>query len=66
MMAETILSSKTTDIPASVKIKVHTKIIEVEGPHEKLIRNFKLSLQIMDLSNSKLHLVLILNKEFDV
>ena len=32
---------ETMDIPNGVKIKVHTKIIEVEGPRGKLICNFK-------------------------
>ncbi|KAG6655315.1 60S ribosomal protein L9 [Carya illinoinensis] len=38
---KTILSSETMDIPDGVKIKINAKIIEVEGPHGKLIRNFK-------------------------
>ncbi|RXH95317.1 hypothetical protein DVH24_025001 [Malus domestica] len=38
---KTILSSETMDIPDGVKIKVHAKIIEVEGPRGKLVRNFK-------------------------
>ncbi|WJX67919.1 60S ribosomal protein L9 [Trifolium repens] len=29
------------DIPEGVSIKVHAKLIEVEGPHGKLIRDFK-------------------------
>ncbi|KAK9930113.1 hypothetical protein M0R45_027168 [Rubus argutus] len=32
---------ETMDISDGVKIKVHLKIIEVEGPHSKLVRNFK-------------------------
>ncbi|KAM2048876.1 hypothetical protein ACFX1T_007352 [Malus domestica] len=48
---KTILSSETTDIPDGVKIKVHTKIIEIEGSCRNLICNFKLLLQIMELSN---------------
>ncbi|KAG6714427.1 hypothetical protein I3842_05G202200 [Carya illinoinensis] len=38
---KTILSSETMDIPDGVKIKINAKIIEVEGPRGKLIRNFK-------------------------
>ncbi|CAN0922808.1 60S ribosomal protein L9-1, partial [Linum grandiflorum] len=38
---KTILSSETMDIPEGVKIKVHAKIIEVEGPRGKLVRDFK-------------------------
>ena len=38
---KTILSSETMDIPDGVQIKVHAKIIEVEGPRGKLTRNFK-------------------------
>ena len=38
---KTILSSETMDIPDGVKIKVNAKIIEVEGPRGKLVRNFK-------------------------
>ncbi|KAK9292105.1 hypothetical protein L1049_020063 [Liquidambar formosana] len=38
---KTILSSETMDIPEGVKIKVKAKMIEVEGPRGKLIRNFK-------------------------
>ncbi|CAH9099314.1 unnamed protein product [Cuscuta europaea] len=38
---KTILSSETMDIPEGVKIKVHAKQIEVEGPRGKLSRNFK-------------------------
>ncbi|KAM2278948.1 hypothetical protein ACFXTI_037083 [Malus domestica] len=49
---KTILSSETTDIPDGVKIKVHAKIIEIEGSCGNLICNFKLLLQIMELSNS--------------
>ena len=36
-----IRSSETMDIPDGVKIKVHAKTIEVEGPRGKLTRNFK-------------------------
>ncbi|KAM7274471.1 hypothetical protein ACFE04_018143 [Oxalis oulophora] len=36
-----ILSSETMDIPEGVKIRIHAKIIEVEGPRGKLVRNFK-------------------------
>ena len=38
---KTILSSETMDIPESVSIKVHAKVIEVEGPRGKLVRDFK-------------------------
>ena len=38
---KTILSSETMDIPDGIKIKVNAKIIEVEGPRGKLVRNFK-------------------------
>jgi len=36
-----ILSSETMDIPDGVSIKVHAKLIEVEGPRGKLVRDFK-------------------------
>uniref|UniRef100_A0A1J3FKL5 60S ribosomal protein L9-1 n=1 Tax=Noccaea caerulescens TaxID=107243 RepID=A0A1J3FKL5_NOCCA len=38
---KTILSSETMDIPDSVSIKVHAKVIQVEGPRGKLVRDFK-------------------------
>ncbi|CAH2035097.1 unnamed protein product [Thlaspi arvense] len=38
---KTILSSETMDIPDGVSIKVHAKVIEVEGPRGKLVRDFK-------------------------
>ncbi|KAH7664491.1 large subunit ribosomal protein L9e protein [Dioscorea alata] len=38
---KTILSSQTMDIPEGVKVKVHAKKVEVEGPRGKLTRNFK-------------------------
>ncbi|KAI9097760.1 hypothetical protein K1719_023669 [Acacia pycnantha] len=38
---KTILSSETMDIPEGVSIKVKAKIIEVEGPRGKLVRDFK-------------------------
>ncbi|KAF9600882.1 hypothetical protein IFM89_013789 [Coptis chinensis] len=38
---KTILSSETMDIPDGVKIKVNAKMITVEGPKGKLVRNFK-------------------------
>ncbi|KAF4353968.1 hypothetical protein CsatB_027449 [Cannabis sativa] len=38
---KTILSSETMDIPEGVEIRVHAKVIEVEGPRGKLVRNFK-------------------------
>ncbi|CAL1358181.1 unnamed protein product [Linum trigynum] len=36
-----IISSETMDIPEGVKIKVHAKVIEVQGPRGKLVRDFK-------------------------
>ncbi|CAN8303566.1 unnamed protein product [Cochlearia groenlandica] len=38
---KTILSSETMDIPDTVTIKVHAKVIQVEGPRGKLVRDFK-------------------------
>ncbi|KAG0497763.1 hypothetical protein HPP92_002454 [Vanilla planifolia] len=38
---KTILSSQTMDIPDGVTLKVKAKVVEVEGPRGKLIRNFK-------------------------
>lgn len=38
---KTILSSETMDIPEGVNIKVNAKVIEVEGPRGKLVRDFK-------------------------
>ncbi|KAK2430176.1 60S ribosomal protein L9, variant 2 [Trifolium repens] len=38
---KTILSSETMDIPEGVSIKVNAKLIEVEGPRGKLVRDFK-------------------------
>uniref|UniRef100_A0A7N0TBR4 Large ribosomal subunit protein uL6 alpha-beta domain-containing protein n=1 Tax=Kalanchoe fedtschenkoi TaxID=63787 RepID=A0A7N0TBR4_KALFE len=38
---KTILSSETMDIPEGVKIKVKAKVIEVEGPRGRLVRDFK-------------------------
>ncbi|MQK21705.1 50S ribosomal protein L6, partial [Escherichia coli] len=38
---KTILSSETMNIPDGVSIKVHAKVIEVEGPRGKLVRDFK-------------------------
>ena len=38
---KTILSSETMDVPEGVEIKVHAKVIEVEGPRGKLSRDFK-------------------------
>nr|AFK41222.1 unknown [Lotus japonicus] len=38
---KTILSSETMDIPDGVTIKAHAKVIEVEGPRGKLVRDFK-------------------------
>ncbi|KHN02144.1 60S ribosomal protein L9-like [Glycine soja] len=37
---KTILSSETMNIPDGVSIKVHAKVIEVEGPRGKLVRDF--------------------------
>ncbi|KAI4378211.1 hypothetical protein MLD38_015724 [Melastoma candidum] len=37
---KTILSSETMGIPDGVAIKVNAKVIEVEGPRGKLVRNF--------------------------
>ncbi|KAI3990569.1 hypothetical protein MKX01_022869 [Papaver californicum] len=51
---KTILSSETMDIPDGVKIKVKAKIIEVEGPRGKLIRNFKhLNLDFQLIENAE-------------
>ncbi|XP_078427820.1 large ribosomal subunit protein uL6-like [Wolffia australiana] len=51
---KTILSSQTMDIPDEVKVKVRAKIIEVEGPRGKLIRNFKhLNLDFQLIENGK-------------
>jgi large subunit ribosomal protein L9e len=36
-----ILSPETMDIPDGVSIKVNAKVIEVEGPRGKLVRDFK-------------------------
>ncbi|OIW15318.1 hypothetical protein TanjilG_10758 [Lupinus angustifolius] len=38
---KTILSSETMNIPDGVTIKVNAKVIEVEGPRGKLVRDFK-------------------------
>ncbi|MFQ6626363.1 hypothetical protein Gotur_006381 [Gossypium turneri] len=38
---KTILSSETMDIPDGVSVKIKAKVIEVEGPRGKLIRDFK-------------------------
>ncbi|KAL8135391.1 large ribosomal subunit protein uL6-like [Apium graveolens] len=38
---KTILSSETMDIPDGITIKIKAKVIEVEGPRGKLVRNFK-------------------------
>ncbi|KAF7816609.1 transcription termination factor MTERF4, chloroplastic [Senna tora] len=53
---KTILSSETMDIPEGVTIKVHAKIIEVEGPRGKLVRDFKhlnLDFQLITDENGK-------------
>ncbi|XP_020209938.1 60S ribosomal protein L9 [Cajanus cajan] len=38
---KTILSSETMNIPEGVSIKVQAKVITVEGPRGKLVRDFK-------------------------
>ncbi|XP_061348157.1 large ribosomal subunit protein uL6-like [Gastrolobium bilobum] len=38
---KTILSSETMNIPDGVRIKVHAKVIEVEGPRGKLVKDLK-------------------------
>jgi len=38
---KTILSSETMNIPDGVSIKINAKVIEVEGPRGKLVRDFK-------------------------
>ncbi|XP_028799411.1 60S ribosomal protein L9 [Neltuma alba] len=38
---KTILSSESMDIPDGVTVKIHAKVIEVEGPRGKLVRDFK-------------------------
>ncbi|CAK8571082.1 unnamed protein product [Lathyrus sativus] len=53
---KTILSSETMDIPEGVSIKVHAKLIEVEGPRGKLVRDFKhlnLDFQLITDENGK-------------
>ncbi|MCL7022816.1 hypothetical protein MKW94_010527, partial [Papaver nudicaule] len=51
---KTILSSETMDIPDGVKIKVKAKMIKVEGPRGKLIRNFKhLNLDFQLIKNAE-------------
>ncbi|KAI3981876.1 hypothetical protein MKX01_041139 [Papaver californicum] len=51
---KTILSSETMDIPDGVKIKVKAKMIEVEGPRGKLIRNFRhLNLDFQLIKNAE-------------
>ncbi|KAI3843637.1 hypothetical protein MKX03_021037 [Papaver bracteatum] len=51
---KSILSSETMDIPNGVKIKVKSKMIEVEGPRGKLIRNFKhFNLDIQLIKNAE-------------
>ena len=53
---KTILSSETMDIPDGVSIKVNAKIIEVEGPRGKLVRDFKhlnLDFHLMTDENGK-------------
>lgn len=44
------------DIPEGVSIKVHAKLIEVEGPRGKLVRNFKhlnLDFQLITVEDGK-------------
>ncbi|XP_074282341.1 large ribosomal subunit protein uL6-like [Silene latifolia] len=36
-----VLASDSMEIPEGITIKLHAKIIEVEGPRGKLVRNFK-------------------------
>ncbi|QCD93874.1 60S ribosomal protein L9-like [Vigna unguiculata] len=53
---KTILSSETMNIPDGVSIKVHAKVIEVEGPRGKLVRDFKhlnLDFQLITDENGK-------------
>ncbi|KAI4338064.1 hypothetical protein L6164_016418 [Bauhinia variegata] len=53
---KTILSSESMDIPDGVNIKVNAKIIEVEGPRGKLVRDFKhlnLDFQLITDENGK-------------
>ncbi|KAK7392474.1 hypothetical protein VNO78_20913 [Psophocarpus tetragonolobus] len=53
---KTILSSETMNIPEGVSIKVNAKVIEVEGPRGKLVRDFKhlnLDFQLITDENGK-------------
>ncbi|KAK9090242.1 hypothetical protein Sjap_023419 [Stephania japonica] len=51
---KTILSSETMDIPEGVTIKVKAKVIEVEGPRGKLVRDFKhLNLDFQLINNAE-------------
>ncbi|KAF7830817.1 60S ribosomal protein L9 [Senna tora] len=53
---KTILSSETMDIPDGVSIKVNAKIVVVEGPRGKLVRDFKhlnLDFQLITDDNGK-------------
>ncbi|KAI9075644.1 hypothetical protein K1719_042394 [Acacia pycnantha] len=38
---KTILTSDMMEIPDGVTVKIHAKVIEVEGPRGKLVRDFK-------------------------
>ena len=53
---KTILSTETMNIPDGVSIKVNAKVIEVEGPRGKLVRDFKhlnLDFQLITDENGK-------------
>ncbi|WOL00162.1 60S ribosomal protein L9 [Canna indica] len=51
---KTIVASQTMDIPEGVTVKVHAKMVEVEGPRGKLTRNFKhLNLDFELIENGK-------------
>ncbi|KAL8128775.1 hypothetical protein V2J09_017930 [Rumex salicifolius] len=38
---KTVVSSDSMDIPEGISIKIHAKVIEVEGPRGKLTKSFK-------------------------
>ncbi|KAG4392862.1 hypothetical protein AAZX31_04G207300 [Glycine max] len=53
---KTILSAETMNIPDGVSVKVNAKVIEVEGPRGKLVRDFKhlnLDFQLITDENGK-------------
>ena len=53
---KTILSTETMNIPDGVSVKVNAKVIEVEGPRGKLVRDFKhlnLDFQLITDENGK-------------